>query len=158
MIVIISGAPGSGKTKTAEYLVQTTPNSAWIDGDWMLRINPQKRNTKEIYLRMKNISDIVKNYNKSGYSYIFISFVYMGSKVINDQKNMFSNIDTVRFFALVPDDNTLRNRHDKDTYEREEIESSIKINRTIANLENVTVIDNSNLSIEEVAKKITQAI
>ena len=158
MIVIINGAPGSGKTKTAEYLLQTIPNCAWIDGDWMLRVNPQNRTDKELQLRQQNIAAVAKNYHDGGYAYIFISFVYLGPKSLSAQKNMLHEVDNVKVIALVSDGQTLRNRHISDTYSREDIDSSIEMNSKIARLEKVKIIDNSNLTIEETGNQIIEVL
>jgi len=158
MIILINGAPGSEKTKTAERLFELQPQSAWVDGDYMLVVNPQERTNKEMRLRMKNISAAVNNYHEAGYSNIFISFVYMEPQFLSDQINMLSGIDTVLTVALVPDEETLRNRHNQDTYKREGIEYSISINKQIASIKHDEVIDNSQMSIDEVAQKIIQII
>lgn len=153
MIVVINGAPGSGKTKTVKHLLESTPNSAAIDGDLLLGINPQNRTDDERRLRYKNITDVAKNYHQSGYKTIFISFVY-GQKQLSEQLDMLKEIDKVEVFALVPNEEALRKRHAQDTYSREGIESSIALNKKIAAVKGVHVIDNSEMSIEEVARKI----
>lgn len=155
MIIIVNGAPGSGKTKTVRHLMETTLNSAAIDGDFLLGINPQNRTDEERTLRYKNIADVAKNYFEFGYKTIFISFVY-GKSQLEEQIDFLKNTDNVEVFALVPNEETLRNRHSGDKYDREDIESSIELNRRIAEIENIQIIDNSNLSIEEVAGKIKQ--
>jgi len=158
MIILVNGAPGSGKTKTAERLFESLPQSAWVDGDYMLVVNPQERTNKELYLRMKNIAAAVNNYHEAGYSNIFISFVYMEPQFLSDQKNMLLGDDKILAIALCPDEQTLRNRHDSDSYKREGIESSININKQISAIQHDVVIDNSQMSIEEVAQQIIQMI
>ncbi len=128
--------------------------SAWIDGDTMLGINPQNRTDKELDLRQLNIAAVARNYHNYGYKTIFVSFVYMGPVYLSKQVNLLKEIDEVKVFALVPDEKTLRERHSNDTYKREGIESSIEINKKIAALENMTIIDNSNLTIDQVGTQI----
>lgn len=158
MIVIINGAPGSGKTKTAEYLFLNTPQSALIDGDVMLTINPQQRTEEELALREENIAAVAKNYYQHGYKTIFIAFVYMGPVYLAKQIELLNGIDSVHIVALVPNESTLRDRHANDNYKREGIESSIEINNKIAALNNIQIIDNSSLSIEDVAVKIKEIV
>jgi len=154
MIVIINGAPGSGKTKTAAYLFEHTSPSAIIDGDPMLGINPQNRTDEELDLRQKNITSVARNYHESGYSTIFVAFVYMGPKYLSKQIDLLKKIDDTKVVALVPNEQTLRNRHLNDDYKREGIESSLDINNKIRELPADLIIDNSNIAIEEVCEQI----
>jgi len=157
MIVIINGAPGAGKTKTAKYLFESTDKSALIDGDWLLAINPEDRKEKR-HLRYKNIAAIARNYCEAGFTNIFISFVYIRSEDLLEQINLLKDLGEVLVFALIPNEEVLRKRHTEDTYKREEIESSVKLNNKINELGNIEKIDNSNLSIEEVSKIIKDKI
>lgn len=157
MILIINGAPGSGKTKTAQFLFESTDKSALIDGDWLLAINPEDRKEKR-HLRYKNIAAVAKNYHKAGFTNIFISFVYTRPEDLVEQTNLLRSLEPVLVFALIPNEEILRKRHAEDTYKREEIESSIELNNKINELENIEKIDNSNLSIEEVASLIKDKI
>lgn len=154
MIVIINGAPGSGKTKTAEYLFEKTINSAWIDGDVMLGINPQNRTDKELELRERNIASVVKNYNQYGYKTIYISFVYMSSNYLANQIDLLKNIDDIKVISLIVDDDILKERHINDNYKRVSIESSLEINQKIKDMNECEFIDNSNMTIEEVGAYI----
>lgn len=156
MIIIIDGAPGSGKTMTAKYLMETTNSSAIIDGDWLLGINPINHTDDELHLRYKNIADLARNFHQAGYDSIFISFVYMGPNGLKKQLDLLTALDTVKVFALVPNEETLRKRHAEDSYVREEIESSIEINRKIASIENIHIIDNSYITINEVGERIKE--
>ncbi len=156
MIIIINGAPGSGKTKTAEYLFLHTDKSAWIDGDTMLGIQPQLRTDTELDLREENIAAVARNYYKYGYTTIFVSFVYMGPMYLSKQINLLSPIDTVKVIALVPDEAVLRERHVNDDYKREGIEPSIEINRKIKALDADEVIDNSHMSVSALGEYILE--
>lgn len=158
MIVIINGAPGAGKTKTTIYLFEHTKPSAIIDGDPMLGINPHNRTDEELDLRQKNITSVAKNYHEYGYKTIFISFVYMGPEYLSKQIDLLKDIDVVKVIALVPNEETLRNRHVNDDYKREGIESSLDINNKIRELVADVVIDNSNMTIEQVGGKIKQEL
>lgn len=154
MIVIITGAPGSGKTKTSKLLFETTDNSAWVDGDSALTTNPFDRN-KQRHLRYKNIASLVNNYIEEGFINIFISFVYARNEDIKEQISLLNEKETViKVFALVANAETLNKRHLNDDYKRVNVESSIELNNKINELGNAEKIDNSNLSIEEVAKII----
>lgn len=153
MIIIVTGAPGSGKTKTVRRLMESTPKSAAIDGDPLLGVNPFNRTIEERKLQYKNIANVTKNYHEAGYKTIFISFVY-GQSQLNMQLEMLKEIDNVEVFVLVTSEKSLRKRHANDLYAREGIEASLNLNKEMAKLDNVHVIENSDLSIEQVVKMI----
>ncbi len=159
MIIIITGAPGSGKTQTAIHLLDTTDNSAFIDGDTLLGVNPFNRNNNNLrLLRYKNIAAVTKNYHEAGYATIIISFVYMDDNHISEQIHLFDSIDTVAVFALVPKNEVLTERHKNDSYKREAIDSSIILNNAIGRLKSSERIDNSIISIEEIGNIIKKKI
>lgn len=158
MITIITGAPGTGKTKTAQYLFEHTEKSAYIDGDWLQAINPDPHGDTERLLRYKNIATLAKNYYEAGYTTIFIAFVYTSNEHLAQQINLLDGLDEVKVFALVPNEETLRQRHAEDKYKREPINSSLELNAKIGTLENVVAIDNSGLSIAETCETIKQKL
>jgi len=58
-LILITGAPGTGKTAVCRHLFETTPRCAWLDADWCWMINPwqrktadQKRYTEETIIRI----------------------------------------------------------------------------------------------------------
>lgn len=158
MIILITGAPGSGKTKTTKLLFETTDNSAWMDGDSALTTNPFDRN-KQKHLRYKNIASLVNNYIDEGFSNVFISFVYARNEDVKEQIGLLHERELkVKVFALVADAEILSKRHLNDDYKRVSVESSIGLNDKIKQLENVEFIDNSNLTIEETVNKIKEKI
>jgi adenylylsulfate kinase-like enzyme len=153
MIIIVTGAPGSGKTKTVRALMESTLNSAAIDGDAFLGINPFSRTMEERLLQYKNIASVAKNYYENGYKTIFISFVYTQTQ-LKMQIELLEPIDKVEIFVLVPNEKTLRDRHANDSYSREAIEPSLELNNKMAELEDVHIIDNSDMTIELVVMQI----
>ncbi len=157
MIVIINGAPGTGKTKTAEVLLSQTFQSAAIDGDWLLGINPRNGTDDERRLRYKQIAGVIKVYIENGYKTIFVTFVYPGATSLSEQIELLS-FDKVRVISLITEPEQLKKRHADDPREREEVESSIKLNDQIKQLSNCDFIDNTNLSPEETAEKISKLL
>lgn len=100
MIIIDTGAPGIGKTKTAAYLMETTLNSAVIDGDPLLGINHFNRTSEDRCIQYKNTASIASNYFEAGFRNIFISFVY-GQSQLDYQKRLLKDIDQVEVFILL---------------------------------------------------------
>jgi broad-specificity NMP kinase len=158
MIIIITGAPGSGKTKTAELLNKTILNSAWIDGDCALGVNPQIRSDAEVDIRYSNIASMVKNYKAASYEHVFISFVYPNNQWLEEQIEKFDSVDTVKVFGLITKNEVLKARHKQDTYTREDIDSSIELNDQIRNIANIQIIDNSDLTLDQVSERIQEEI
>ena len=157
MFVIINGAPGSGKSSTAKFLFENLDKSAYVDGDWLLATTPHDQGEQR-RLRYKNIASVAGNYYEGGVTTVFISFVYVRDEDLAEQVRLLSDLDSVKVFALVPSEEILRKRHLGDSYIREGIESSIKLNQQIAALNNVERIDNSEISVEEVAQLIKQKL
>lgn len=153
MIVIINGAPASGKTKTAKLLFESTDKSALIDGDWLLATNPHDHGEQR-FLRYKNISTLAKNYYEAGFTNIFIAFVYARAEDLTEQVNQLAEIDTVKVFALVPHVDTLRKRHLEDSYKRASIDETLDLHTKIQNLKSMEIVDNTDMSPEEVANHI----
>lgn len=158
MIIIINGAPGVGKSKTAELLHEQTQNSAWVDGDWLLRVNPLTGSDKERFLRYELIGTLAERYKKHGYETIVISFVYMGPNALAKQLEYLEKVDTVKVFSIVVNKEALTHRHTNDTYPREKLESSLEINEKIRNLEGTEIIDTSDLSLKEVVEVIKKKL
>ena len=153
MIVIINGAPASGKTKTAKLLSESIDKSALIDGDWLLATHPHDHGDQR-YLRYKNITSLAKNYHEAGFTNIFIAFVYARAEDITEQVNQLAEIDTVKVFALTPHADTLKKRHSEDDYNRANIDETLDLHSKIQALESMEIIDNTNLSPEEVVEQI----
>lgn len=157
MFVIINGAPGSGKSSTAKCLFENIDKSACVDGDWLLATTPHDHGEQRS-LRYKNIASVARNYYEGGFTTVFISFVYVRDEDLSEQVGLLSDLDSVKVFALVPNEKILRKRHLGDSYVREGIESSIKLNEQIAILKNIEIIDNSEMSVAEVAQYIKQKL
>ncbi len=157
MIIIVTGAPGSGKSKTCKHLLELTENSAWIDGDSLLATNPFNRSEQRL-IRYKNIAFLVKNYYEGGFKTIYISFVYARQGDLETQINLFEDMDKMKVFALIPNNKSLSKHHLGDAYNRVDIKSSVELNNKIALLDNLEIIDNSNLSIDDVSNYILKTI
>jgi adenylylsulfate kinase-like enzyme len=156
MIILINGAPGSGKTKTAEYLFENTDNIAFVDGDWLLAVNPfDRKNEDQRRLRYRNIATVAKNYYDAGYQTVIITFVYPTDELIREQIDLLKQITNVTVVSLVPSDEKLHARHAGDSYKRVDISHAVDLNNQIKSTEAGVKIDNSALTVEETALQIT---
>lgn len=155
MFIIITGAPGSGKTNTAKQLFEGIDKSALVDGDWLLATTPHDHGDQR-HLRYKNIASVARNYYEGGFKTVFISFVYVNQDDLSEQIELLNDLAPVRVFALVPREEILRKRHVEDTYKREPIDSAVNLNNMIKSLSDIEIIDNSDISIEETVNVIKQ--
>ena len=115
----------------------------------MLRSNLSDPEEKLRLFRYQNIANLTKSYINIGCDFVIISFVYVGPIGLSDQINLLKTLDKIIVFNLITNEKSLRERHNNDSYEREDIEESIKLNERIKKFEGVEVIDNSEKTIEE---------
>lgn len=120
----------------------------------MLRSNLPDPEGKLRLFRYRNIADLTKSYISIGCDFVIISFVYVGPIGLSDQINLLKTTDKVKVFNLVTNEKSLRKRHNNDSYERESIEESIKLNESIRKISGVEMIDNSEKTIGEIVQII----
>ena len=64
-LIIITGAPGTGKTTTAKELHNILPNNAMLEGDWVRRINPWELPPETKAMYEDNVVTVLGNYLKN---------------------------------------------------------------------------------------------
>ena len=93
-IIILNGKIGSGKSFVGSKLHQTLKNSAYIEGDAFLQINPFNPTTQNYHLVAKNIAKQVKIYQKfKNIEYVIISWVIWDKKtfdILSQSLNIFN--------------------------------------------------------------------
>ena len=67
-LIIIFGQEGVGKTTIISTLPEYIPNSAGVDGEDLLNVNPWAWNEKTLKLLWKNIIDTTRNFWAFGYN------------------------------------------------------------------------------------------
>ena len=72
-LIFITGAPGTGKTEVARGLFNRLPNSAWLDGDDVWRMNPFTVDDTTIALAHSNVGAVLRNYLAAGFSHVIFS-------------------------------------------------------------------------------------
>lgn len=158
-LVIISGAPGIGKTTLCRELLKSIEGCAWLDSDWCWMINPWKDKTQEQkkyvegtftrilrgYLDNENIKTIL-------FSWV-ISSEYMFDLVIKPLSDM--EFDLVKI-ALVCDREVHIERMRKDNRREEQINSPYSM-APFYKL-GAEVIDVTQLSVDEMVKSAIHII
>ncbi len=63
-VIILNGPMGVGKTAVGKYIAETTPGTAFIDGDWCLDLHPFIGNRETKTMAVDNILHMIGNYKK----------------------------------------------------------------------------------------------
>lgn len=82
-IITITGMAGSGKTTVAKALLWKLKNSAHIESDSLISVNPFIYNANLEKLGIRNIVLLIKNFFSSGYENIIISGLIRNKKIFN---------------------------------------------------------------------------
>jgi len=112
-LIIITGSPCVGKTTVAEILFESLENCAYLDGDWVWRVNPFSIEDPRLRNGDKSMSFVLSNYLKSKFDYvIFSSVVVIGESI---RKAILKDItakgcETIAF-TLTCSEETLVRRH-----------------------------------------------
>ena len=156
-LFIITGASGVGKSATSREMFKNKENVIVMESDilWNDAFNNPDNNYREyreLWLRMcKNISQGGK------------PIVHCGCSVPEQFENCVERryFSDIHYLAIVCDDNILTKRlHKRNVFNNEYINNSISFNKWLkenASLTNppMTLLDNSNLEIEQVSGKVS---
>jgi broad-specificity NMP kinase len=114
-LILITGSPCVGKTLIGDKLYQSFNNSAWLDGDWVWRVNPFSVEDPRLRDGDKSMSFVLSTYLKSKFDYVFFTSVIIIDQTIRE--NILNNITEKDFrtmiFHLTCGRETLRKRHGK---------------------------------------------
>lgn len=69
-IILISGKSGSGKSTCGKLLHEALEHSVLIESDALIKVKPWTIDEKFMTLKLKNASDLIRNYWNAGYKYI----------------------------------------------------------------------------------------
>ncbi|PIT92932.1 MAG: hypothetical protein COU06_02640 [Candidatus Harrisonbacteria bacterium CG10_big_fil_rev_8_21_14_0_10_38_8] len=71
-LILISGQPGAGKTSVSRQLLSELSNTAYIESDSLITVNPFEMNERLNTLLLKNSVSLLNNYIFEGYQNIII--------------------------------------------------------------------------------------
>lgn len=162
-LIIINGTMGVGKSSVGQLLNKTLPNSAFVDGDWCCKVNiPLNDQIKNLYI--KNITSLINNYllNSEVKNVIFCWVIHKNEilqKIINN-----TDLNKVNVFVITlqADNHSLisriTKRFDYEDRDKSELERSLYYQENYYKDISSYKIDTSNMSIDDVAKKICDIV
>ena len=164
-IIVIHGAPGSGKSTTAAILHEKL-RSPWFEFGWIpefRNLNPHTEISfeQETEISFENLILVVKNYIRHGFENIIITDINFDSQILS-LPEVFTGLE-YRLFTLYANDDTLKNRiltRDNGNTFRD-WESSLKTNSLLTSrplLQNEKRICTENITAEEAANKIIEEL
>lgn len=164
-IIVIHGAPGSGKSTTAALLHEKL-RSPWFEFGWIpefCHLNPHTEISfeEETEISFENLVLVVKNYVRHGFRNIIITDINFDSQIFS-LPEVFSGLD-YRLFTLYAGDGTLKERiltrDNGNTYR--DWESAWEANKLLTSrplLPNETRICTENSGAAEVADRIMEEL
>lgn len=158
-IFLIGGTMGIGKTTVCQHMKLILNNSVFLDGDWCWDANPFQVTEETKAMVSDNICHMLNNFiHCSAYENIIFCWVMHRQSIIDDiLKNLDTKDCTVKTISLVCDEDSLKNRLQRD------IDSGIRsadvIDRSIGRISmyqelDTIKIDTSGKSVESIAKEI----
>ena len=156
-VIILNGKIGAGKSFVGRFLNMKLTNSAFVEGDSFLQINPFKPTQQNYLLVAKNIANQIKTYKKfKNIDYVVLSWIIFNEDIY---KKIMDNLIGFSVFPIYLDcpNNVLQKRIKKD------VESGTRYADNLLKFEkepfkeNFLVV-NSNQKIESLFKDILKII
>lgn len=164
MVILMNGAPGTGKT-TVSALLHEAWKCPWFEFGWIpefRHLNPHTQITyeEEEQLSFENLMLVTRNYLRHGYARVLISDL-RPEKVL-EAADALCDCD-VRVITLYADEQTIRHRvrtrNNGNTYRDED--AAVKINAQILSASPRACemrMDTGCISPEEVARRICESL
>jgi hypothetical protein len=162
--IIITAAPGIGKTTIFPTLVaKLSEKCALLDGDDVSRLIPFRLTHEWLDLVQDNISACAENFAKCGIRYFITCFCLPTQERIDRLTGLLNDLGyRVHCIALIADDDILLDRNRQrggcDVRDADEFAETLRCNKGIKELKNVTFIDTSDISVEHIGQKVAHAI
>lgn len=157
-LIIVNGAPSVGKSAVANLVFPQLPNSAFLDGDDVWRINPSEVTEQTKAIVEKNIPFVLRSYLEAGYEYVLLAWVMHRQEIIDRVVGELSDLDfELHVFTLVAEERVLQDRWRRRT--GSEGDSSLVADRLRQSRDlDSTKIDTTDLSAEQAARRIVDAL
>jgi chloramphenicol 3-O-phosphotransferase len=160
-VFILNSAPGVGKTSLINKLNTTIKEDfAFFDGDDVGRIVPYQLNKKWLNLIQDNLVCCAANCTKYNINNIVISFVFPTTERVERIKNKLIDhgFDVIHIALTCEKEELLRRLRERNNQKIVDIESGVKYNEMIKDLDADFLIDTTKLSKIEVAYELLKII
>ena len=154
-LIVINGAMGIGKTSICKELNKKLTNSAWLDGDWCMMINPLHFTEKNQKIFLDNVYHLLNNYLSSpSFEYVIFSWVIPREEMMEYIiKKLSAHSFEVMRVTLLCEDTKLRERMLNAGRDKATIKKSILYQQTFRS-GNTIKIDTTELSVLATVDKV----
>ncbi len=156
-LIVILGPNGVGKTTVASELLRTIPNSAFVDSDYLRKMNPGENSEELIRIQKANILSVMENYLSSSIieNVVFTYGLHghrekMLNDIISEISNYFKTTVIIVVLTCVEKENIRRMQNDGRDPER--IKRAIVVSRPIYENTGYFTIDTTAISPKQVAE------
>ncbi len=157
-LIIVNGAPATGKSAVVKHLHARLTNSALLDADDVWRINPFEVNDRTRKLAEDNITSVLRHYLEAGYEYVILAWVLPDQAIIDRLLDRLKDLPKlVHVFTLVADEQVLLDRMRHDPGRTTDAQLALRRMRQTKSL-NTQKIDTSSTSPEDVADVILRTL
>ena len=157
-IIVLSGPPGVGKTEVGRRLAaRCRVPSAAIDADRLADVFPWSADDRFYRLLARNVAACMPGYRAWGVRLVVLSAVLMPGRALDQFLSLIASGDTSwRFFGLRADERELRRRVNNDPKFQgaDERISWGFLDEEVTRIPGVTVVDTTDLSIEDVVETL----
>ena len=160
-VFILNSAPGVGETSLINKLNTTIKEDfAFFDGDDVGRIVPYQLNKKWLNLIQDNLVCCAANCTKYNINNIVISFVFPTTERVERIKNKLIDhgFDVIHIALTCEKEELLRRLRERNNQKIVDIESGVKYNEMIKDLDADFLINTTKLSKKKVANELLKII
>jgi broad-specificity NMP kinase len=158
-LIVINGAMGVGKTSICKKLNKRLMNSAWLDGDWCMMMNPLNFTETNQKMFLDNIYHVLNNYlSNPAFEYILFSWVIPREDMIKYLiKKLSGNCFEIERVTLLCADNQLKERMLMAGRDEATIEKSMLYQEEFKKTDTIKV-DTTELSVLETVSEVLKII
>jgi LDH2 family malate/lactate/ureidoglycolate dehydrogenase len=160
-VVVITGAPGAGKTETGRMLVDLCPPpSAWVDTDWMAAISPFRIDPWFHAIVGQNLRSVLQNYLRAGARVVVLSGVVVPGGILDELAPLLAEDGfSFVFYALQAPHEVLTRRIVGDAKPQGAAQRLewLWLNERVLDVPGAVPVDTSSLPVAGVARRIAAA-